>query len=413
MVEDSVHRNLDAQHRLLVDAEAAAQRLLAGDYMATTPEPVGPVARTYDDLTAANDAQRERLGWGGVDLDAALDDEQRAALETWQGRHRNRWGTDDLVAVGLAGVVGLVATWFDGALDTQVRTALGKLSGTDLLKQWERGAKRLPIDYTGPNFGGPGHRLRSAGHDLGRPVEALRQIRGGFFRGTTIIDGTRQTVTVGGYTPIPGLGEALTVWAKHLAADVVTPMSLPLPGFSQLYNLGDRDLRKFAHNAYEGGLAGKTADKASALNIRSGLMSPGLAVLSTEAIIRTHVHGRAWNGTGSAKLTTAERAQRTELLLAGHSMVGAASLGKVAARAMLDGVGPLSIRHLNLPVLLRIGMLSLQVVSDNRKRRTSGASSWDQLLTGEARPWQLAAAVDIDAQLATQLPVTDLIPNRR
>ncbi len=162
-----------------------------------------------------------------------------------------------------------------------------------------------------------------------------------------------------------------------------------------------------------GGLAGKTADKASALNIRSGLMSPGLAVLSTEAIIRTHVHGRAWNRTGSAKLTTAERAQRTELLLAGHSMVGAASLGKVAARAMLDGVGPLSIRHLNLPVLLRIGMLSLQVVSDNQKRRTSGASSWDELFTGAALPWQLAAAADIDSHLATHLPMTVSLPDRR
>lgn len=180
-------------------------------------------------------------------------------------------------------------------------------------------------------------------------------------------------------------------------------MSLPLPGFSQLYNLGDRDLRKFAHNAYEGGLAGGAADKASALNIRSGLMTPGLAVLSTEAIIRTHVHGRAWNRTGSSKLTGAEHSQRNELLLAGHALVGAASLGKVAARSMLADVGPLAIRHLNVPVLLRVGMLSIQVVGDGHRRRTSAAPSWEELLADAAEPWQLSMAVDIDNQVRTQL----------
>lgn len=400
MAEESVRRNLDTQHRQLAGAEEAVQRLLAGDYTTNTPDSLDASARSYDDLTEANDAHRERLGWGEVDLDAALSDEQRAALETWQGRQRIRWGTDDIVAVGLAGAVGLVATWFDGALDSAVRAGLGKLKGTDLLKAWERDAKNLPIDYTGPSFGGPGHRLRSAGHDLARPVEALRQIRDGVFRGTRIVDGVHEAVEIGGYTAAAGLQEALVVWAKHLAADVVTPMSLPLPGFSLLYELGDRDTRKFAHNVYEGGLAGGRAHKNSALNIRSGLMTPGLAVLSTEAIVRTHVHGRAWNRTGSPALTVAEQSLRSELLLAGHAIVGAASLGKVAARSMLAGVGPLSIRHLNLPVLLRIGMLSLEVVADGRRRRSSGAASWDELLTLEVQPWQLAEAADIERQLA-------------
>lgn len=400
MAEESVRRNLDAQHRQLADAEETVQRLLAGDYTTTAPEPADPSARSYDDLTAANDANRERLGWGEVDLDAALSDEQRAALETWQGRQRIRWGTDDIVAVGLAGAVGLVATWFDGALDTTVREGLGRLRETDLLRGWEKAAKKMPIDYMGPGFGGRGHRVRSAGHDLGRPVEALRQIRDGMFQGDRLVDGVHETVKVMVYRPVPGLGDALVVWAKHLAADVVTPMSLPLPGFTKLWEIGDQDLRRFVHNAYDGGLAGGASEYSSALNIRSGLMTPGLALLSTEAIIRTHVHARAWNRTGSASLSVAEHALRSELLLAGHAMVGAACLGKVAARSMLAGVGPLSIRHLNLPVLLRIGMLSLEVVADGRRRRSSGAASWDELFALEVQPWQLAEAVDIEGQLA-------------
>lgn len=48
------------------------------------------------------------------------------------------------------------------------------------------------------------------------------------------------------------MGEALTLWGKHLAADVVTPMSLPLPWWTLLYERPERDLRKFAYDAYSG-----------------------------------------------------------------------------------------------------------------------------------------------------------------
>lgn len=39
------------------------------------------------------------------------------------------------------------------------------------------------------------------------------------------------------------MSEALTLWGKHLAADVVTPMSLPLPWWTLLYERPERDLR--------------------------------------------------------------------------------------------------------------------------------------------------------------------------
>ena len=41
------------------------------------------------------------------------------------------------------------------------------------------------------------------------------------------------------------------LWLKHLAADLVTPMSLPLPGMTFLYQLDNRAIRKFAHALYE------------------------------------------------------------------------------------------------------------------------------------------------------------------
>lgn len=44
----------------------------------------------------------------------------------------------------------------------------------------------------------------------------------------------------------------MILWVKHLAADVVTPMSLPLAGFTLLYELDNDRIRKFAHAAYRG-----------------------------------------------------------------------------------------------------------------------------------------------------------------
>lgn len=391
---ESLHRNLDAQHRHLTDAEAAVDRLLAGDYSTATPVPLDPRVRKYTELSAANDATRLEQGWDTVDLDAALTGEQRRAFENWQDRRRTPWGHDDLVAVGLAGALGLVATWFDATLDTAVRDGLGKLKNTDLLRRWEKDARGMPTDYMGPGFGGRAHRVRSAGHDLGRPVAALRQIMTGTFTGTRVVNGVRYTVEAGGYKPVTDLSEALALWAKHLAADLITDMSLPLPGWTLLYDLGGRRLRTFAHHAYLGGESG------AGLNLRSGAITPALSMLSTEVIVRTHVHTRALAETGTPVLSPSQAALRTELLLAGHSLVGAASLGKVTARAMLANQGPLALRHLNVPVLLRAGVLATHALRDSHVRSTSGALAWGELLASSVQPWQLDTAATVEAATA-------------
>ncbi|MGV9866974.1 hypothetical protein [Rhodococcus koreensis] len=151
------------------------------------------------------------------------------------------------------------------------------------MRAWERAGKRLPIDYTGPGFGGRAHRVRSPGHDLARPLEALRQIRAGEFRGVRWDYGDKHDVSVGSrFREVDSLPEAPVLWAQHLA-DLVTPMSLPMPGSSWLYELDIRALRTFAHEVYLGRSAG------NGLNVRSGILTPSLSVIVTEVIVRTHV----------------------------------------------------------------------------------------------------------------------------
>ena len=263
------------------------------------------------------------------------------------------------------------------------------------MQGWEADARRLPIDYTGKGVGGPAHRIKSAGHDLGRPLEALRQIREGVFRGTAWPHGEKTPVIeqLPNWQQIDSWPAAMIVWAKHLAADFVTPMSLPLPGMTKLYELDNVGIRRFAHAAYQG-----QRPLGQGLNTRSGLMTPTIAALSTEAIIRTHMLMRAHRSRGTLPLTEAEQALQTELLLAGHGLVGGLALGKSVTILLLTKNPALAIRHVNVPVLLRVATLGLAAVRNHRQRQSLAAPSWDELLGEWAQPWQLEAALDVEAE---------------
>lgn len=275
-----------------------------------------------------------------------------------------------------------------------VLDGLSQLKKSDLLRRWERETARLPIDHTGPHFGGRTHRVKSAGHDIGRFCTALNQIRTGVFEGTFWADGQRipevATTTRSGvpfvHEPDPRLAIALLL--KHWAADFVTPMSLPLPGWTLLRDMPDPALHRFALDAY-----------ASGLNLRSGLLTPALGVLATEVVIRTHTHLAAYRSTGTARLTSEAVAKCTEMLLAAHAASGAISLSKTAAAA-ITGHTAVAARNLDIPVLARIGMLALQVRSHSQSE--AGAPTWDYLLAEESATWTLPEAVTITDLLAGQ-----------
>jgi len=106
------------------------------------------------------------------------------------------------------------------------------------------------------------------------------------------------------YEPVSQVGKgSLTLWGKHLVADVVTPKNLPWPGWSKLYELPSRSLRQFAHDTYD-----------AEVNLRS-LAASTLPVLTTEITIRTHIHGRAILDTGTARLQPTDTALRSELVV--------------------------------------------------------------------------------------------------
>jgi hypothetical protein len=398
-MDESVYRNLDTQHRMLADLERVIDNELAAGPEAEQMDLSAAVpfsrAMTYRELTDANDIVRARREWNNVDLYAALSVTQQVEFVEWLAAQRLPWTPEDLLVLGFAGAVGAAATIFDTEVDRAVRKSLELLKKSGLIQRWEDDARRLPIDYTGKGVGGPSHRVKSAGHDLGRPLEALRQIREGVFRGTAFPHGAKTAVneSLSNWQEITSWPEAMILWAKHLAADVVTPMSLPLPGFTKLYELDHRSVREFAHAAYQG-----QRPFGNGLNVRSGMITPTLSVLSTEAIIRSHMLMRAHRARGTVELTAAERGLQTELLLAGHGLVGAVALGKATTILLLSKNPAMAVRHINTPVLMRVGSLGLAAVANTRERSSIAAPSWDALLKNWAQPWQLDAAFDVERE---------------
>ncbi|GAB4587627.1 hypothetical protein [Nocardia sp. IFM 10818] len=396
-IDDDYIGNLDALTRDLDDVEMIAASALSGepiDHAVRERIASTPTDLTYSELTARHQDRRAVEGWGDPEIADILDPIALEQLDKWRAAQRTTWERSDLVVVGISGLIGALGNLYDNHMDTAVLSGLSLLKKSDLLRRWEKEAARLPIDYTGPKFGGPAHRVRSAGHDIGRFFTALNQIRTGTFEGTWWEDGHRMieyvTATRSGlpFTQAPEPHLAVALLLKHWAADFVTPMNLPLPGWTLLYEMPNSDLRKFAHDAYAGTKSG------SGLNLRSGVLTPGLGMVATDVVVRTHSHLGAYRSTGTARLTTTAGAKHTEMLLAAHSVAGAISLSKTAAAA-IAGETVVAARHLNIPVLMRIGMLALKVHSDAAARAQTGALSWEQLLAAEAATWTLPEAVTI------------------
>jgi hypothetical protein len=394
MVEN-FDQNLDTQRRRLDAMDDAVANALS-DAPVAADLPAGPVLQSYHELTEFNGGVREANSWIDIDLDAALTAEQVEALAQWRCRQRTQWSTADIAMVGLAGALGTACVWFDASIDRAVRARLNVVTKTGVLRRWEKAGKRLPIDYMGEGFGGRAHRVKSAGHDLARPFEALRQIMDGEFRSVRRSFGTKSTVSASGrFDVVDSFEEALLRWLMHLGADVLTPMSLPIPGSSLLYEMDNETISQFALHAYKGLRSGE------GLNLRSATVAPGMTTMTTEVVIRTHAHLEAYRARGTVELTRQQQRKRTELRLAAHSLVGAASIGKATAKALVTN-HPSSIRHMHVPTLVMAGKTALQVVADASAARNSSASTWDEILRGVAQPWQLDLARDVENAWASQ-----------
>lgn len=414
-------QNLDALNRDLEDLETlTAAALCDAPYDRNLLKQVDaePGSLDYEDLTVHNRHRRDEHGWGHADIRSLLTVEQEAALSRWRERDRLQWAPEDLLAVGFAGAVGVMATVFDTRADTAVREGLGWLKSTRLLKQWEADATRMPIDYTGYKFGGASHRVRSAGHDVLRLAESLDQVRTGTFRGVYWQDGQKIAVELATnsygkhFRTAASLSEAMALLVKHWAADAVTPMSLPLPGFSLLYELPSRDFRTFANEAYAGFELGRLG---RGLNLRSGLITPSLSVVSVEVLLRSHVHLQAYEVSGKFTLDARMRRKRSEMLVAAQALTSAASLTKSAM--MYSAYGPLALRHVNVPALIRTGSLALELHRTRSRQLDSfDRLSWEDLAAQELEEleesaiWHLAALLEQPPAPASTAPTSEGFP---
>ncbi len=112
MSDDEIELNLDTQARRLSELDDIITAAL-NDEEPAVDLPKMSRRQSYEELTEYNKQLRLERGWDEVDLDQALTATQREAWEEWLTTHRLQWRTSDYLAVGAAGVIGLLSSWFD------------------------------------------------------------------------------------------------------------------------------------------------------------------------------------------------------------------------------------------------------------------------------------------------------------
>ena len=77
------------------------------------------------------------------------------------------------------------------------------------------------------------------------------------------------------------------------------------------------------------------------------------------------------------------------MLLAGHEATGLASVGKSAVVGY-STKNPLTVKHLNAPVVARVGWQAVKVTPDYRRRREAWRiPTWEDLIAEQTLPWEL------------------------
>lgn len=164
-------------------------------------------------------------------------------------------------------------------LHAGVRSGAKRLACCDAIKRAEAKGKSALIDaFSAAGIPKGAHRALDSFHD---PVYGLAQA-------------VRKM----------GVKDTLEVWCPHMLSDVLTPMSLPLPGTCKA---GVDSLR---YKLYARGL----------VNVRSVVLAPLLNVVATEALVRADVPGRL-----SGERMTLE--ERRAALLEAHAWAAVVSLG--------------------------------------------------------------------------------------
>lgn len=147
-----------------------------------------------------------------------------------------------------------------------------------------------------------------------------------------------------------GLKKTATEWVPHMTSDVLTPMSLPLPGTSKL-TTDSMIIKLYAQRL---------------VNVKTLMVAPAVTVLITELLVRADAAGRI-RGNRSADLTS-ERLQRAHLATA--VLAGAAGLAALAT----TGLTPLAVAMLSTAVLSAGAASAYYVLSHREQFKALGRS---------------------------------------
>lgn len=120
------------------------------DYRASSEMWLSRNIRSAFGCSGPGSAQKHREQ---VDVRSCPTPELLIRFDRVPAHQRERWTKADVLAVGIVGLLGTLASVFDDALDAQIQSGLALLNETDSVHGWVQARRNLSIDYTGRNFG--------------------------------------------------------------------------------------------------------------------------------------------------------------------------------------------------------------------------------------------------------------------
>lgn len=218
-----------------------------------------------------------------------------------------------------------------------------------------------PMDYQGTGFGGGNHRGNTFCHDLLMfPLSLYMLTKGEFIDGTyhkNAFEWVKTALNQNGkeYASL-NFGESLIAYFTHMIADFFSTKSLPIPGFSLLTHMPNREIRLFAKRLYSNGF-----------NLRN-LVMQGVPVLVVELITWIYTELRHKDSEYTKEQVSAKK---DTMLLLSHGIATAVNAGKVIINVLVSPTAAKKVKALtsiNLPMVIRTVTLVWSAVSREIKK---------------------------------------------
>ena len=301
-----------------------------------------------------------------------------------------QWVKSDFIVVFIAAVLGSIADIILSNRDNRFTGKGSKFSESlkDLHEKTFKHKGKSAIDFQGKinvggetvSFGGGHHRVLSRGHDLLRFIDGIKSFKNGdmisirYKNGKRLLTSTKMVKNGGEFLQLGSI-EALVEYAKHMFADFFSPMSLPFPGYSFLFESDNRRIRQLVVDMYKNGFNMKNiATQALSTAIIEFVIRLYFAIKNVKEVKEDIEISEDYSKIDLIKVAFKSSEKMSEMLLAAHVIVTAVNLGKVTIKCIYGDLAT-GLAQINVTEIISVVRYAIKVTKNVAVRNSDYSKS--------------------------------------